>query len=119
LIPIRTMSTISRELQARGLTISGNVSIRRVGIGRIVHRQTLQSNESWDGVIKAVNSGTRRVKMDIKPDKRMLSEAERQRFIRLREDLVEIDQWVREGIPGATLFAKKIMGKLKRLAGEK
>ena len=51
------------------------------------------------------------------PTHRELEDYERQYFKLLREDMVEMDAWVKEGIPGAADFADKIRVKLLYLSG--
>lgn len=51
------------------------------------------------------------------PTLRELADYERQYFLLLREDMLELDAWVKEGIPGADAFAEKIKKKLLYLAG--
>lgn len=53
----------------------------------------------------------------IQAHRRLLTQAERQALERLRGDLQEIDQWVREHVPGAAQIAEQIKRRLLRLAG--
>ena len=58
-----------------------------------------------------------------KPDgqeslRRALLAAERQRLERLREELRELDGWVREGLPGAAERADRIHRRLLGMMGE-
>lgn len=62
-------------------------------------------------------------KLRWKPDgqespRRTLLDAERQHLQSLREELKEIDGWVREGIAGAAEMANRIQRQLLKLMGE-
>ena len=87
MMPIRTMSTIWRE---RG-------------------RHTAATHPSLYRGPKTVHKPG--------PTHRELADYEKQYFLLLRQDMVELDAWVNEGVPGAAEYAAKIREKLNYLAG--
>lgn len=50
---------------------------------------------------------------------RLLTDAERTHLLKLRNDLAELDRWVREAVPGAARVAAQIRAQLAKLIGER
>ena len=98
IIPLITMSTLSRRGLLRGASFKSPP-------------KTDQS--AWSNV-----APFRRVAKPPKPTHRLMIESERKWLLQIREDLVEIDKWADEGIPGAAAWRDKIRAKLLKLVGE-
>lgn len=91
MIPLRTMSTVSRELRARGIGPEGWWGRKRV------------FTQDWT-VRPVTKSGA--------PLRREIDQAQ---IARLQEDLRELGQWVAEGIRGAEGLVMSLQKTLKSL----